>query len=667
MDESIIRQLKQVGKSAGRLFLMVQAGIHGPMRNLFVLATIVYCGLWARAGEIKIVEDGKSDYVIVIPGKSSAAEQLAASELSKYIKRMSGAELNVQQGGTLPDKSLLISELNHLTQFGPVSFLHPESPDFYSVGSAGPRVQLIGGNGRATLFAVYQLLDAMGCRFLSPEYDFYKGGAEFIPASKTLVVTDAMFKTSAPKLKFRKLYVEEGHSHNAGNLKQMIEWMSKVGYNTLVVPTDYQGGGRVKWDNWRGQLTPELQKRDIQIEVGGHGYQNFFNADMEDGRLFAMHPDWFGADADGKRHREHGRIFCTSNPDAVAFLTKNVITYLMNRGEIQIFDFWPPDGAHWCECEKCKALGTPSDRQALLVNHVKAEVQKARPDVRLEIIAYAAALNPPEHAKLDKDVLLDFCPISQQFDHQIDDAAAEKNAEYARALAAWRKAFDGDISIYSYYRKYAWDSLPVIIPHFMQKDLQWYSQLPVQGISTYSEPGDWFTYELNHYALAKLAWDPNADVDAIVKEFCDARYGASSDAARQALSVLEKTMHYDSSIPNVPLKNNDEISAALGTVKAIREKNATDRSLAKLDLMLDYAQRDLEVQQARAGGADATRIREMVQSLHDFLQKHQDDGVFLVKDQRGAIGRVLTRYGIKAKREPGEGARAATRRAAGVQ
>src|SRR5207237_2345152 len=115
-----------------------------------------------------------------------------------------------------------------------------------------------------------------------------------------------------------------------------------------------------------------------------------------------------------------------------------------------------------------KKLGTPSDRQALLIAQMKQAVTKVRPDLRLEIIAYAAALRPPEHVKLDQSVLVDFCPIGQQFDHQINDPAAGKNADYVANLAAWRKAFDGDISIYSYYRKYAWDSLPVIIPHYMQ-------------------------------------------------------------------------------------------------------------------------------------------------------------------------------------------------------
>ena len=56
------------------------------------------------------------------------------------------------------------------------------------------------------------------------------------------------------------------------NLRQMVEWMPKVGYNILVCPLDYGGNGRVRWDQWRAELTPELKKRGIMIEVGGIGY-----------------------------------------------------------------------------------------------------------------------------------------------------------------------------------------------------------------------------------------------------------------------------------------------------------------------------------------------------------------------------------------------------------
>ncbi len=176
-----------------------------------------------------------------------------------------------------------------------------------------------------------------------------------------------------PAMKFRKLYVEEGHTHNAENLKQLIEWMSKTRRNTLVVPTDYQGQDRVKWDNWREALTPELRKRDITLEVGGHGYQNFINAEMPEVKA---HPEWLGMDETGKRSEAHGRVFCSSNSAAVDFLAKNVVAYLKAHPEIDIFDFWPPDGSKWCECENCKKLGTPADRQARLVS--RSDRQGAR-------------------------------------------------------------------------------------------------------------------------------------------------------------------------------------------------------------------------------------------------------------------------------------------------
>ncbi len=240
----------------------------------------------------------------------------------------------------------------------------------------------------------------------------------------------------------------------------MIDWMPKRRFNTLVVPLNYAGGGRVMWDNWRKDLTPELQRRGIWIEVGGHGYENYLNAEMEGGQLFDRHPEWFHLDAQGKRIKNAHAVFCTSNPEAKAYLTRSVIRYLDAHPEIQIFDFWPPDGAKWCQCPACKALGSPSDRQALLLAEVSAAVHKTRPDLRFETIAYAACVAPPAKATLDPSVLVDFCPIGQCFEVQINDPASDKNAAYVQQLKDWLKSFKGDISIYSYYRKYAWRSLP---------------------------------------------------------------------------------------------------------------------------------------------------------------------------------------------------------------
>jgi hypothetical protein len=192
----------------------------------------------------------------------------------------------------------------------------------------------------------------------------------------------------------------------------------------------------------------------------------------------------------------------------------------------------------------------------------------------------------------------------------------------------------------------------------MQKDLQWYAKVPVQGISTYAEPGDWCTYELNHYVLAALAWDPDADVDAIVKKFCAARYGNSGELARSILLNLENQVRKYSSIPNTSLKNADEISKLQtvvdGFVKVlVREDSnepeaAAKRALQRLQLICEYFARDLEIQHLRATRVDNESIRKKADELHEWLSSHADDGVFLIKDQRISPQRMQRRYGTGA-------------------
>jgi len=609
-------------------------------RLVFILfASAVFTS--ARA-DLTIVADGKSDYVVRIPQSASTAEQLAASELSRYVEQITGVELPIQRGkGTAP--ALIVCEFSHLRQLvGALGMRAVEGEEYFLPRSQSPYIT--GGRGRSTLLAVYDVLESAGCRFLAPEFGFYHRHAECIPQLRTLTIPEGPNRPCTSKLSLRKLYVEEGHSHTAENLKQMIEWMPKAGYNTLVIPMNYQGHGRVKWGNWREQLTPELQKRDITIEVGGHGYQNFLNADMEDGKLFDRHPEWFGLDKSRKRRREIGYAFCTSNPQAVAYLIDNFVKYIQAHPEIQIYDFWPPDSARWCECDACKKLGEPADRQALLIRQIRQRVEPLIPNLKFEIIAYSTYIAPPAAQSIDQEILVDFCPIAQQFTAQIDDPHATTNAKYVANLRAWRSRFTGDISIYSYYRKYAWNSLPVIIPHYLQNDLRFYLTIPVQGVSTYCEPADWATYELNHYALARLARDPDLNIDELIKSFCDARYGTASEKAMIAIKTLEDTTRQFNSIPYTPMPGVDELSKAIARIENAKAQLPEDGPSHRLQLMLEYSKRDLEIQKLRAAKAPADEIAEQVKLLADFLKSNADAGVFLVNDRRLSEASLMKHY-----------------------
>lgn len=624
-------------------------GIRVSSRGMpFVLVSVAALAIGQMSGctatgpvRVTLAEEGKTSFEIAIAFSASETEAYAASELARYLERMNGAAFPVVRGEA--GDSVIVLQTKELAS----------GEETYEIAVEGTQIVLTGGSSRALVYAVYDFLDRLGCRWLAPGLDFYHGESEFVPKTATLVYEGDARVIEQPVFSFRKIYVEEGLTHDAASLKRIVEWMPKLRYNTLVVPINYGGTDRVRWDAWREELTPELDKRGILIEVGGHGYQNYLNPEMEGGTLFERHPDWFGLDQDCRPSRNVRHVFNTENPDAVAYLIDNVIDYVKDRPEIDIFDFWPPDGARWAECPDQEALGTPADRQVRLLNQVQAVLREARPDLRLEIIAYAHAKEPPVNEKLDEDVLVDFCPIGQHFDAQIYDTSRLNNAIYVDLIKKWRETFAGQISLYSYYRKYAWRSLPVIIPHYMQRDLQWYASIPLQGISTYAEPGDWGTYELNHYVLGYLAWNPDTDVDARVSRFVQARFGEAAPQAHAALTGLEDLVRVYGSVPYTELKSAGEIAGARDSMAALTaalRDAVTDEARAdalnRLQLMCEFATRDLEIQLLRASGAATTEVQRHVESLSNFLNEYRERGVFLIRG-KDPLDRYLKHYGLR--------------------
>lgn len=585
---------------------------------------------------VTLAAGGRTSYVIAVDSAPTPAEALAASELATYLHRITGATFPVERGGGARARHAIVLGTGNSPGISGLS------GDAYAITVRGGSVFLTGGNDRAVLYAAYDFLARLGCRWLAPTFDLYAGAAEVVPRTPTLVYESPGDVIERPAFAIRKLDMAGARSHDLTSLRKIIEWMPKLRFNTLMVSMRSGIGGTKTWDDWRDALVPELEKRGLLIEVGGHGYQNFLAADMkENGRtLFEQHPDWFGKDKDCKPSRATHLVFNTANPDAVAYLIGNVVRYVKAHPEIDVFDFWPPDGARWAECKELEALGSVEDRHARLVNQLHAALREAGADVRLEVIAYAHAKLPPQHVALPADVWVDFCPIGQEFDVPIYDPAGTNNALYVRAIRAWRDTFRGDIGLYSYYRKYAWRSLPNVIPHYMQQDLRWYASVPLQGISSYAEPGDWYTYELNHYALGHLAWDPNVDVDALIDEYAAARYGPARDAAKAALASLETVFRLRGSIPYSAADSaaqiaraRSEIGARLAAVRAARARGTSAPTAANLDrlaLMLEFAERDLALQLARARRADDATIRRMVRELVAFLTANKDRGVFVV-------------------------------------
>ncbi|MBE0675249.1 MAG: hypothetical protein IH591_11350, partial [Bacteroidales bacterium] len=224
-----------------------------------------------------------------------------------------------------------------------------KNQDAYSISSDEKDIILSGHSDRALLYAVYDFLERLGCQWLAPDFSFYNGQAEFIPKQKELNFPTGLIINEEPVFDNRKLDVAEGRSLDAASLDKIIEWMPKARFNTLMIPLNMNQTGHVVWDDYRA-LIPELNKRGINIEVGQHGYQNFLNARMEEGKIFELHPEWFGKDINCQSSPSDEFVFNIENREAVDYFIENVLQYLSGHPEIKVLDIWPPDYAKWDEC-----------------------------------------------------------------------------------------------------------------------------------------------------------------------------------------------------------------------------------------------------------------------------------------------------------------------------
>ncbi len=649
-----------------------------------IAATRVTASFW-------LTRNGASSFCIA-PAHSDA--EFAVKEIQRYVKRITDVELPIAKTGSAagcielqvdpagPDIHISFSTApkqppssRGATRRGdPASGrdgrldchggLSPPRNDGtgkapVATSDTGPgHIRIAGRDRFHLLYAAYVFLENLGCRWFAPDYGFYgEAGGAVVPRVADIALEPFELQQSAT-FTYRKKYVEEGRSHDLDSLRQLIDWMPRVGLNTFVCPIDWCHQGRAVWDNWRAELTPELTRRGIRIEVGGHGYENFLSA-----QELAEHPDWAGLRPDNSRELDPTkRTFCTTNDTAVAHFKSNVEAFLRAHPEIDIFDCWPPDTRDWCVCHTCRAAGPIPDRHAALVNEVATIAKQVRPDLRVSFPAYYEPTTPPANVKLT-DVMVDFCPITRSYQSAIFDSDNKTNRFYAHRLRAWfeTKNFDGTVCAYTYYRKYAWRSLPILLPHLIARELRFYAQRGVDGIGSYSEPADWWTYELQHYVIARCSWNAAVEVDALLNDYVRYRYGPAAAPIRKLIVALGDflpdvaripgtELHPDTSTPHdiyefwdpaagVTAPFTEQVETCRQNLAAAKELAASDSAiqdrLSRWQILIDYV--GLEVQARglaialaqRATGGFLSRYQQVMEEMQRLAIANSENGLIL--------------------------------------
>ena len=483
------------------------------MRIWCVTVIIGLAGLCAA--EQPLVTGGRSAYSIYAAADAPSSVKQAAEELQQYIRKATGAELPIvdkparpmiclgdnaaARAAGLSVEGMPLEGFRIATRDGSIYILGPDTPD--------DKRTPMGGVSRGTLFGAYTFLEKfLGVRWVIPGED-----GESVPQTKSVVVPDVDM-TDAPDFQRRVLpYTQQKRPV----VKRWLQ-RNKVG-ETLSLHHSH---------NWRKPIPSTL---------------------------FDAHPDWF-AEHDGKRVPPVGRYkLCTTNPGLVRAFADAAIAAFEANPERPCFSLSPSDSAGWCTCKACTALDETDPNGKLSItprilkfyNDVAKLVAERFPDRIVCGYVYSSYLFPPKDRSLKLEPNL-YLVWAVSFDYGFTLFRPELREQWDKALAGWTEMTD-KFGYYDLCVNLSQEAgapnppgvkiLQHIFPRLKQKRVK---SLYLYGISAWGHAG------LLNYTLAKLMWDADADVNALVDEFCDRAYGKGAAEMKQIYRMLDAAMeaHY---------------------------------------------------------------------------------------------------------------------------
>ncbi|MCA9426307.1 MAG: DUF4838 domain-containing protein, partial [Candidatus Omnitrophica bacterium] len=453
-------------------------------------------------------ERGASPHVaILVPEDAHPAVQHAAEELQTFLDEIVGVTLPLQVDPKMDLNNLIVlGESSTVDSAHHPMTVHELRPEGYSLRTVGEGLWIVGGSPRGTLYGVYGLLqDHLGCRWFTPEVNR-------IPSVDRLTLP-TLDETVEPRLEYREPFVKEAMDP---------DWAVRNRVNGQFFDLDERHGGKVSY----------------------RGFVHTYEALIPPEEYFDEHPEWF-AQVDGKRLK-HRSQFCNTNPELAKEVTEKVRQLMREHPKDTVFSVSQNDWDHYCECEKCTALAEAEGSQAApilhLVNQVARGIRDEFPDKLIDTLAYSYSRKPPETMKPEPNVIVRLCSIECCFNHPFDQCPSEINKSFVRDVEGWSRVCNR-LWVWDYVTSFSHYLTPFPNLHVRGPNIKFFADHNVTGIF---EQDVYNTLDgemsgLSGYLNAQLLWNPEADPEAITREFVEAVYEDAAPHVMDYLAALEGT------------------------------------------------------------------------------------------------------------------------------
>ncbi|HQX51616.1 MAG TPA: DUF4838 domain-containing protein [Planctomycetaceae bacterium] len=463
------------------------------------------------------------------------------------------------------------------------------NPEGYLIDIDSQSIRVVGNTVLALQHAMFDLLERLGCRFLTP----------------------AEAWTIIPQKTGLKL--------SKGKSFEQPDYISRMAFFT--------GGGAEGWDpdgslKAIGESCRQWDRKTRQGAYSslsfGHTWGSIIWRNKE---AFIAHPEYFRMNEQGERESfaNHPRgddpspeamHFCVSNPELQALCVKDRLALLeelqASNPTQQLVSMDPNDGHQPCHCDQCKALGNVSDRVYSLANHVARELRMVKPEALVGVMIYSPFDTPPQETRIEPNIVT-----------MMALAFNQSGLSYDELARGWKKAGVSQMLVYPYFGIVQWtNAMPASSPTYEQiaRDIPFF-QKQWNVVATLQETGStWGRMGPAMYLARKLLWDIDVDAAAVYDSYFHDAFGAGAPQMRRLYDLWDMPCGAKLSDTNI----DQWMHLAAEAIRATEaESPEVKRRVEDVLAYLHYTTLFHEANNLRQAG-DETRMLSAMQKLYTF-------------------------------------------------
>ncbi len=470
------------------------------MKKLILVGVGLVTSLVACAADFVLAEKGQPKAVVVaVGGIQSNGVTYAANLLAENLGKIVGAQFMVASKPVNGYKTILVGT--------PYKASKPEELRIRVLNA--DTLEVTGDGARGTMHAVSELLERLGIVFCAHDFDY-------VPRKADLTLPEKLDVVDAPCMLWRDSWTELQRHHPVYMMKLRL--------------TPGEGSYEEKIFNtaWKPNID-----------------QNMCTHYVDRNKFLKDHEDWYAYVAKTGKRNPHW--VCVSSEGMYQELFKEIEAELKKDPQIKEISVGVDDGYSMCECANClKQLDAARDpdgaevgnlQYVILANRVGKHFEKSYPNVRFNLLAYDAKMPSNPKVMFNKNVGAGVAELWRN--HGLPADCNERSACGLGNVARMSAPGNGPY-IWDYIANFGDYTIPYPNTRIIAQTMRYYKRLGVKGARTQlafplvAEMG-----ELKMWLYAKLLWNPDADVDALIDTYVKAAYGDGAENVKKYLDLLE--------------------------------------------------------------------------------------------------------------------------------